>query len=171
METKRGIEIGHVFKLGTSYSESLEATYSDSNGTSKPLVMGCYGIGIGRILAGAIEQKSNDKQMVLPKNIAPYEVLILGLNSDNPSVRSAGDELYQDLLNKGIDVAYDDRNESPGVKFNDAELTGIPIQIIVSSRNIKNDSFEIKINNQNDNIIIKTSEITSETIRILESIN
>ena len=171
LQTKRGIEIGHVFKLGTSYSESLEATYSDSNGTSKPLVMGCYGIGIGRILAGAIEQKSNDKQMVLPKNIAPYEVLILGLNSDNPSVRSAGDELYQDLLNKGIDVAYDDRNESPGVKFNDAELTGIPIQIIVSSRNIKNDSFEIKINNQNDNIIIKTSEITSETIRILESIN
>tara|TARA_A100001037_G_C15128105_1_gene627336 strand:- start:133 stop:1842 length:1710 start_codon:yes stop_codon:yes gene_type:complete len=171
LQTQKGIEIGHVFKLGTSYSESLKATYSDSTGKPKPLVMGCYGIGIGRILAGAIEQKSNDKQMVLPKNIAPYEVLILGLNSDNNDVRAAANDLYNILLDNDIDVAYDDRDETPGVKFNDAELMGIPIQIIVSSRNIKNDSFEIKINNQGESTIVKTSEIISETMKILASIN
>ena len=93
--------------------------------------------------------------MILPKNIAPYQVLILGLNSDNADTQSAANELYQSLLSNGIDVAYDDRDESPGVKFNDAELMGIPIQIIVSSRNLKNNSFEIKVINQDDNIMVE----------------
>jgi len=168
LETKRGIEIGHVFKLGTSYSESLEATYSDSKGENNPLVMGCYGIGVGRILAGAIEQKSEGARMVLPKNIAPYEVLILGLNTDNLDVQSVASNLYQNLLDNGIDVAYDDRDESPGVKFNDAELMGIPVQVIVSSRNIKNDTLEIKINGQPDNIMIRISESLSAINNILE---
>ena len=171
LQTKKGIEIGHVFKLGTGYSESLAANYSDSKGISKPLVMGCYGIGIGRILAGAIEQSSNDKQMILPKNIAPYQVLILGLNSDNTDTQSAANELYQNLLANGIDVAYDDRNDSPGVKFNDAELMGIPIQIIVSSRNLKNNSFEIKMIAQDDNIMVGIPESISEINKFLEDIN
>lgn len=171
LQTKRGIEIGHVFKLGTGYSESLSASYSDSKGISNPLVMGCYGIGIGRILAGAIEQRSNDKQMVLPKNIAPYQVLILGLNSDNTDTKSAANELYQNLLANGIDVAYDDRDESPGVKFNDAELMGIPMQIIVSSRNLKNNSFEIKIMTHDDNIMVGIPGSISEINKILKDIN
>jgi prolyl-tRNA synthetase len=109
--------------------------------------------------------------MVLPKNIAPYQVLILGLNSDNTDTKSAANELYQNLLANGIDVAYDDRDESPGVKFNDAELMGIPMQIIVSSRNLKNNSFEIKMMTHDDNIMVGIPGSISEINKILKDIN
>ena len=108
------------------------------------MVMGCYGIGIGRILAGALEQLSDEKGIVFPRNIAPYEVIILGLNMNKPEVSSAADDLYENLVDSGLEVLYDDRPESAGVKFNDADLLGIPIRVVVSSRNLHQENVEIK---------------------------
>ena len=142
--TRRGIEIGHIFKLGTRYSDSMGALYTDKDGSHRSMVMGCYGIGIGRILAGSIEQHSDGKGIVFPKSIAPYEVLIVGLNTDDNETKSKALDLYEHLSSSGFEVLYDDRDETAGVKFNDADLIGIPVRIVVSSRNVKNDVLEIK---------------------------
>ena len=142
--TRRGIELGHIFKLGTRYSDSMGAVYTDKDGNSRSMVMGCYGIGIGRILAGSIEEHSDDKGIIFPKPIAPYEVLIVGLNTNDDETKSTASELYEKLTKSGLEVLYDDRDETAGVKFNDADLIGIPIRIVVSHRNLKNNVFEIK---------------------------
>ena len=142
--TRRGIELGHIFKLGTRYSDSMGAVYTDKDGNSRSMVMGCYGIGIGRILAGSIEEHSDEKGIIFPKAIAPYEVLIVGLNTNDDETKSAASELYEKLTKSGLEVLYDDRDETAGVKFNDADLIGIPIRIVVSNRNLKNNVFEIK---------------------------
>ena len=142
--TRRGIELGHIFKLGTRYSDSMGAVYTDKDGNSRSMVMGCYGIGIGRILAGSIEEHSDDKGIIFPRAIAPYEVLIVGLNTNDDETKSTASELYEKLTKSGLEVLYDDRDETAGVKFNDADLIGIPIRIVVSNRNLKNNVFEIK---------------------------
>ena len=169
--TKRGIEIGHVFKLGTSYSNPLEATYTDKNGDSKEVVMGSYGIGIGRILAGAIEQKSDDKGIIFPKNIAPYELLITVLNISDKNTKNIADKLYEDLKLKGIDVLIDDRDESPGVKFNDADLLGIPIRLVVSPRNLAKGELEVKVRNRSDSFMIKLDKAQNDLPDLLKNID
>ena len=143
MKLIRGIEVGHIFKLGTRYSESMDVTFQDQNGIKKPIVMGCYGIGIGRLLAAAIEQNHDDNGIVFPKPIAPYQVHLTVLNTDKPDVIEISDKIYTNLKSIGVETLYDDRNESAGVKFNDADLIGIPIRIVVSLRNFKNDVVEI----------------------------
>ncbi len=143
MKLIRGIEVGHIFKLGTRYSESMDVTFQDQNGIKKPIVMGCYGIGIGRLLAAAIEQNHDDKGIVFPKPIAPYQVHLTVLNTDNPDVIETSDKIYTNLKSIGVETLYDDRNETAGVKFNDADLIGIPVRIVVSLRNFKNDVVEI----------------------------
>ena len=140
----RGIEVGHIFKLGTALSEKLGARFLDETGVSKPIVMGCYGIGVGRMLAAAIEQNHDDKGIIWPLPIAPFQVHICGLFMDNPNVIEATGKLYQDLLNKGIEVLFDDRLESPGVKFNDADLFGIPFRVTVSPRTLEGNNVEFK---------------------------
>jgi len=157
--TRRGIEIGHIFKLGTRYSDSLGATYTDNDGKSQSIVMGCYGIGIGRILAGSIEEHSDDKGIVFPKSIAPYEVLIVGLNTNNEQTSLKAAEIYTRLSKLGIDILYDDRNETAGVKFNDADLIGIPIRIVVSTRNIENNLYEIKKRCDKEGILVSGENI------------
>lgn len=170
LKTYRGIEIGHVFKLGTRYSESLQATYPNANGENKEMVMGCYGIGIGRILAGALEQLSDEKGIVFPKNIAPYEVMIVGLNTNNPEVSSAADTLYEKLINSGLEVLYDDRQESAGVKFNDADLLGIPVRVVVSNRNLNEKSVEIKSRSSEVGNLVPVTTAPEEIKSLLNSV-
>ncbi len=123
----RGIEVGHVFKLGTFLSEKLGAFFIDQSGVSHPIVMGCYGIGLDRLLAAAIEQNHDDKGIIWPLSIAPYHIYLCPLYLENPKVAAAAEKVYSELEAQGLEVLFDDRNESPGVKFNDADLLGIPI--------------------------------------------
>lgn len=131
---KKGIEIGNLFKLGTKYSKHLGLTYLDEDNKDNLVVMGCYGIGIGRILAAIIEQNNDEKGMILPFNIAPYQVCIVALNIDNQEQMEYANKLYDDLTNRGISVLLDDRDERAGVKFNDMDLIGIPIRITIGKK-------------------------------------
>jgi prolyl-tRNA synthetase len=140
----RGIEVGHVFKLGTFISDRLGVSYTDAEGTSRPIVMGSYGIGLGRLLAAAIEQNHDDKGIVWPLPISPYQAYLCPLQMADEAVTSAADKLYSQLELAGVEVLYDDRNESPGVKFNDADLLGIPFRVTISQRSLTNNSVEIK---------------------------
>ena len=141
---RRGIEVGHVFKMGTRYSEVLGATFPDENGARHPIIMGCYGIGVGRLLAAAVEQNHDEQGMVLPAAIAPYEVWLTALNVEREEVAQAAEALYEELQAEGIQVVYDDRPESAGVKFNDADLIGLPVRLVVSPRNLGQNVVEVK---------------------------
>ncbi|MBI4369941.1 MAG: proline--tRNA ligase [Elusimicrobia bacterium] len=147
IEFLRGIEVGHVFKLGTKYSEPLKAQYLDRQGKSHLMVMGTYGIGVSRIVAAAVEQ-NNDKQGILwPKSMAPYEVVVLNLDPEDDQVTEAAEGVYQELKGRGIDAALDDRDESAGVKFKDADLMGIPLTARMGSRSLASGQVEIKPRN------------------------
>lgn len=141
---QQGIEVGHVFKLGTFLSERLGAYYLDKDGSNKPIIMGCYGIGVGRLLAAAVEQNHDDKGIIWPLPIAPYQVYLCPLKIEDAKVMEAAEAIYAELCATGIEVLFDDRPESPGIKFNDADLMGIPLRIVVSARTLKSDSVELK---------------------------
>ena len=140
----RGIEVGHIFKLGTFLSEKLGALYIDADGVSHPIVMGCYGIGLGRLLAAAIEQNHDEKGIIWPASIAPYHIYLCPLHLENIEVATAAEKLYADLQAQHLEVLFDDREASPGVKFNDADLLGIPIRVTISPRTLEKNSVEIK---------------------------
>jgi prolyl-tRNA synthetase len=144
LDATRGIEVGHVFKLGTFLAETFGAVYTDAEGNQKPCIMGCYGIGVGRLLAAAIEQNHDDKGIIWPLPIAPYQVHLVGLGLDNESVKAQAEKLYADLTASGIEVLYDDRAESPGVKFNDADLLGMPLRLTISPRSLDKGGVEVK---------------------------
>lgn len=138
------MEIGHIFKLGTRYSLSIGATFLDEKGERVPLVMGCYGIGVNRILAAAIEEHHDEKGIKWPEGISPFDVEMVTVNqSDAATVQAAG-KIYQELTEAGLEVLFDDRDERAGVKFNDADLIGIPVQIVVGERNLKEGKVELK---------------------------
>jgi len=141
---ERGIELGHIFKLGTKYSQAMGATYLDPDGQEKPIVMGCYGIGIGRLMAAVVEQHHDDKGIIWPPAVAPCQVHLVGLNLDRPEVLQAAEQAYE-RLSRRWDVLYDERSEqSAGVKFNDADLLGFPVRLTVSSRSLKAGGAELK---------------------------
>jgi len=144
LEMKAGIEVGHIFKLGTKYSESMDVTYLDEDGQEKPIVMGSYGIGITRLAAAAIEQNYDEKGIIWPKPIAPFQVIILALGGSD-EVREASEELYQELQNAGVEVLLDDRDERAGVKFNDAELIGIPLMVTIGNRSLSQGKVEVEV--------------------------
>jgi len=144
VKIERGIEVGHVFKLGTFLSERLGAYFLDKDGNSKPIIMGCYGIGLGRLLAAAIEQNHDDKGIIWPLPIAPYQVYLCSIKADDANVAAKAEKLYNDLTAAGIEVLFDDRPESPGVKFNDADLIGLPLRIVISPRTLKDNGVEVK---------------------------
>ncbi|MFN2361910.1 MAG: proline--tRNA ligase [Marinobacter sp.] len=145
LEIRRGIEVGHIFKLGNKYSKAMNATVLDENGKSAILEMGCYGIGVSRIVASSIEQNHDDKGIIWPEAIAPFEVAIVTLNAHkSPTVMAAGEKLYTQLRQAGFDVLLDDRNERPGVKFADMELIGIPHRFVVSERGLAAETLEYK---------------------------
>ncbi|MBU81790.1 MAG: proline--tRNA ligase [Chloroflexi bacterium] len=140
----RGVEVGHIFKLGTGYSESMGATFTDENGDEKYALMGCYGIGVGRLLAATIEANHDDNGMILPRAIAPYEVYLAGLNTNDETVVAAAGKFYEELESAGVEVLFDDREVPPGVKFNDADLIGLPLRVVVSARGLKSGEIEMK---------------------------
>ena len=145
LESTRGIEVGHIFKLGTFFSETFGANYLDQEGQQRPIIMGCYGIGVGRLLAAAIEQNHDEKGITFPAPIAPYQVHLVGLNLADSDVAEAAGQLYQRLGDGGIETLYDDRlEEAAGVKFNDADLLGLPLRLVVSPRSLKQESVEVK---------------------------
>jgi prolyl-tRNA synthetase len=145
LEIRRGIEVGHIFKLGNKYSQAMNATVLDENGKAVIMEMGCYGIGVSRIVAASIEQNHDDKGIIWPDAIAPFEVAIVTLNAHkNAVVAEAGDKLYEQLRQAGYDVLLDDRNERPGVKFADMELMGIPHRFVVSERGLAAGTLEYK---------------------------
>ncbi len=144
----RGIEVGHIFKLGTLFSEKMGASYLDQNGGQRPIVMGSYGIGIGRLLATVIERNHDDKGIIWPVSLAPYQVYLCALGMDRPDVAAAAEKLYADLAANGVEVLFDDRTESAGVRFNDADLLGLPLRVVVSQRTLKSQSAELKWRSQ-----------------------
>jgi prolyl-tRNA synthetase len=150
LSVTRGIEVGHIFKLGTMFAEKLGASFLDQNGEQKPIVMGSYGIGIGRLLATVIERNHDDKGILWPLSLAPYQVYLCGLGMDRPDVAAASEKLYADLQAKGVEVLFDDRTESAGVRFNDADLLGMPLRVVVSQRTLKSQSAELKWRSQGE---------------------
>jgi len=140
----RGIEVGQVFKLGAKYSKKLDAYVDDESGASVPCIMGCYGIGINRILASAIEVGNDKDGCILPIAIAPFEVEVVALNTDSESVFSKAEQIYNDLQAAGVDVLIDDREARPGVKFKDADLIGVPLRVVVGERGLAEGNVEIK---------------------------
>ena len=140
---QRGIEVGHVFQLGTRYSEDMNASYLDENGKPQLMQMGCYGIGVTRIVGAAIEQNNDDKGIIWPTSIAPFEVVLCPLGYDrSEAVKKTADELYESLKQSGIDVIMDDRGERPGVMFSDWELIGVPHRIVIGDRGLKDGKLE-----------------------------
>ena len=130
----KGIEIGQIFKLGTIYSEKMNGTYLDENGKAKPYIMGCYGIGVSRLIAAIIEQNNDENGIIWPKEVAPYLVHLVCLDMKKDVQKETAEKIYNKLLEEKVEVLYDDRIERPGVKFNDADLIGLPIQIIVGRK-------------------------------------
>lgn len=155
---KKGIEIGNTFKLGTKYSEKLGLTYLDENNKSKPVVMGCYGIGPGRVLAACVEQNNDEKGIIFPIAIAPYKVAIAALNTKDENCMNIANKLYDDLLANNIDCILDDRDERPGVKFNDLDLIGIPIRITIGKK-ITDNIVEFKPRNENESKDVNINEV------------
>lgn len=144
MHIRTAIEVGHVFKLGTKYSESMKATYLDRNGKAQPLIMGCYGIGLNRIVAAAIEAHHDDGGIIWPMSIAPFEVLIVALDPREEEVMSTAARIHDELVEAGVDVLLDDRDERAGFKFKDADLIGVPVRITVGRRGLADGVVELK---------------------------
>ncbi len=143
MELSRGIEVGHIFELGTVYSEPMEVLFQDPNGKRAVATMGCYGIGVSRLMAAVVEQCNDAAGISWPVNFAPFQASVITLGKSETAL-AASEKVYQDLLTAGVDVIWDDRKESPGVKFKDAELTGIPLRIVVGDRGLDNNALELK---------------------------
>ncbi len=168
LQSSHGIEVGHVFKLGTFLSEKLGAFFLDRNGVSQPIVMGTYGIGLGRLLAAAIEQNHDDKGIIWPTAIAPYHIYLCPLRLENSGVAEAAEKLYQNLTRKNLEVLFDDRDESPGVKFNDADLLGIPLRLTLSPRTLESQSIEIKWRKEKQTELVPLEGITAKIKKLLQ---
>ena len=160
LETTRGVEVGHIFKLGTFFSETLGAYFLDQSGEQHPILMGCYGIGVGRLLAAAVEQNHDEKGSIFPASIAPYHVHLVGLNLTDTAVAQTADDLYGRLWKAGIETLYDDRREeAAGVKLNDADLLGLPVRLVVSPRNLRQDSVELKLRQEGEAVLVPIDEV------------
>src|SRR5690606_17772693 len=144
LKMTKGIEVGHIFELGIKYSQSMSATVTDESGKPIHLHMGCYGIGVSRIVAAAIEQHNDNKGIIWPEPMAPFQVAIIPVKYDHEQTKKVSDELYEALKAKGIEVLLDDRKERPGVKFADMDLIGIPYRIVVGEKGIANGTVEFK---------------------------
>ena len=164
----RGIEVGNIFQLGTKYTKSMGMTYTDKNGEQQTPIMGCYGIGVGRLAASVCEAHHDDHGPIWPMSIAPWQVHLCGMRIDNPEVRTAADKLYEELLEKKVEVIYDDRDVSAGVMFSDADLLGIPLRVIVSPRNLKEEVVEISARDKSFSEKVKLSEAVLRIKELVE---
>jgi prolyl-tRNA synthetase len=164
LEQRRGVEMGHVFKLGTVYTEKMGATYLDDEGKSHPMVMGCYGIGVGRLLAAVVEANHDDRGIIWPAELTPFDVHLVALNVERPEVRDAAERLFAGLQAAGLRVLYDDREETAGVKFNDADLLGMPWRLTVSPRTLERDAVELKRRTEKEFESVPLAEAVQRTV-------
>ena len=165
LKTCRGIEVGHIFQLGTKYSDAMKATFIDESGKPSPMIMGCYGIGVSRIVAAAIEQNHDDNGIIFPQSISPFEVIITPIGYDkSPSVKKAVDNLYQSLIADGYDVLLDDRGLRPGVMFNEAELLGIPHRVTLSEKTLVENKYEYKNRSASAAVMIANDDLLNHLV-------
>ncbi len=157
--------------LGTKYSEAMKATFVDSDGKEKPFIMGCYGIGIGRTVAAAIEQNHDESGMIFPKALAPFQVTVLPLKIKDEKILAEAERIYSELIEAGYEAIIDDRDVGPGFKFKDAELIGIPIIVAVGPRTIKDEEAEVKVRKTGDSRNIKLKAVVNEVRELLKSID
>jgi len=163
----RGIEVGHVFKLGTKYSKAMRAVYLDRDGKEKTMIMGCYGIGIGRTVAACIEQNFDQNGIIWPMPLAPYSVIVTPVNINDADVMKASEDIYARLLASGVEVILDDRDERAGVKFKDADLIGIPLRIVVGPKNLAKGQVELKIRRSGESRLYATGDAVAEVQGII----
>ena len=166
----RGTEVGHIFKLGTKYSEAMNATFIDENGKNTPFVMGCYGIGVTRTMASIIEQHHDENGIVWPLSVAPYHVSVIPVNIKDEEQMKVAEELYNSLKDLGVEVLMDDRNERAGVKFKDSEIIGIPMRVTVGKK-ISEGAVEFKLRAGGDNEVIKIEDVCNRVKALFEENN
>ena len=170
LRSVRGVEVGNIFKLGTKYSQAMDATFLDEEGESSPMVMGCYGIGSGRLMASVIEKSNDENGIVWPITVAPYQVYLVSLATRRtPEVTEVAERIYAQLQEAGIELLYDDRDERAGVKFNDADLLGIPIRLTVGARGIKNGIAELKLRGSDESQTVPLDDIVAQVRAVVEA--
>lgn len=169
-EEQVAMELGHIFQLGTKYSAAQGANFLDEHGKQKPIIMGCYGIGVSRVIAAIIESHNDDKGIIWPREVAPFQVEVLPIfRSDNDSeILNLAKQYCQDLIKQGVEVLCDDRQESAGRKFNDADLIGIPIRVNIGKRNLAEGKVEIKLRKEKDALLVKKSDVVQKVMDVLE---
>lgn len=170
LEHAKGIEVGQVFKLGTKYSEALQATFLDQNGRPNPMIMGCYGIGVSRTLAAAIEQYHDENGIIWPRSIAPFEAVIVPINAKDEALMSTSQTIYTALQNAGVDVLLDDRKDRAGVKFKDADLIGYPLRITVSKNTLENNEVEIQIRKSGEALPCAIDSVADKVTELLQDL-
>lgn len=170
LEHAKGIEVGQVFKLGTKYSEALQATFLDQNGRPNPMIMGCYGIGVSRTLAAAIEQYHDENGIIWPRSIAPFEAVIVPINAKDEALMSTSQTIYTALQNAGVDVLLDDRKDRAGVKFKDADLIGYPLRITVSKNTLENNEVEIQIRKSGEALPCAIDSLADKVTELLQNL-
>ncbi|UCD94115.1 MAG: proline--tRNA ligase, partial [Candidatus Zixiibacteriota bacterium] len=168
---RRGIEVGNTFMLGTKYSKSMGAKFLDADGKEKPFIMGSYGVGITRTPQAAVEKYHDDKGIIWPKNIAPFQVEIIPLNYESDEHKKAAEQIYTDLVNRGVDCLLDDRLERAGVKFYDADLIGIPVRVVIGDKSLKQGKLELKTRGTGETILAKIEEAGEKVEELLERVN
>ncbi|MEL7061463.1 MAG: proline--tRNA ligase [Acidobacteriota bacterium] len=169
MRKTRGIETGHIFKLGTKYSEALGCRFLDRNGKEQPMIMGCYGLGIGRTIAAAIEQNHDDDGIVWPTPLAPFELLLVALNPQDDEVVRIANDLYARFKSAGVDVLFDDRRERPGVKFKDADLIGVPVRLVVGKKGLGDGKLELSLRADREKHLIDVDAALERTMTALRA--
>ena len=170
LEHAKGIEVGQVFKLGIKYSEALQATFLDQNGRPNPMIMGCYGIGVSRTLAAAIEQYHDENGIIWPRSIAPFEAVIVPINAKDEDLMSTSQTIYTALQEAGVDVLLDDRKDRAGVKFKDADLIGYPLRITVSKNTLENNEVEIQIRKTGAALPCAIDSVATKVTELLQSL-
>ncbi len=163
----RGIEVGHIFKLGDKYSVAMKCEFTDEAGGQKPMIMGCYGLGIGRTVAAAIEQNHDADGIIWPMPLAPFEVLVIALNPNEPESARAAEEMANELAARGLDVLYDDRDERPGVKFKDAELIGIPLRVVVGGKSLAAGQIEFALRRDRQKLLVPVADAVAKALELV----
>jgi len=168
LDLKTTIEVGHTFKLGTKYSKALGANFLDSDGKERPCIMGCYGIGVNRIIAASIEQNNDRDGIIWPLSISPYEVVVIPIDALDESLRRSSEKIYASLSGAGVEVIMDDRDERAGIKFKDADLIGIPLRLVVGEKNLKKGKVEAKLRSSREVVLLDEKDAVEEVKKMLD---
>ncbi|MGC8603987.1 MAG: His/Gly/Thr/Pro-type tRNA ligase C-terminal domain-containing protein, partial [Desulfomonilaceae bacterium] len=161
LRLSKGIEVGHIFKLGVKYSKAMNATFLDAGGRESFMIMGCYGIGVSRVLAAAIEQNHDNDGIIFPPPLAPFTVIVTTVGAKSDSINKAAQKVYDDLWNSNIDTLWDDRDERPGVKFKDADLLGIPFRVTIGQKALAQGNLELRNRKTKQTILVSPDTIVS----------